>query len=239
MNRRSQLRKSLTPVQKRIQQAALRLFVEKGVDRVNVKELAQSAKVARGTIYNNQRASTEQIFQEIASQLSIEMHKRVVATLAEIEDPAQRLATGVRLFVRRAHEEPDWGAFLARFGLNNSMLRQMWYGPPRKDVSAGVAKGRYDLRPEQLPSAISMIASCALGAIFLVLQGRRSWPKAGADCAELLLRAFGVPAREAQRIARAELPPLAPAADVDHNRATRTLSKPSSRNKNGGAKDHS
>ena len=62
MKRPSQFRKSLTPVQKRIQQAALRLFVEKGVDRVNVKELAQSAKVARGTIYNNQRASTEQIY---------------------------------------------------------------------------------------------------------------------------------------------------------------------------------
>ena len=47
---------------------------------------------------------------------------------------------------RRAHEEPDWGAFIVRFGLNNSMLRQMWYGPPRKDVSAGMAKGRYSNR---------------------------------------------------------------------------------------------
>ena len=66
MTQTLQLRKSLSPTQKRIQQAALRLFVEKGVDRVNVKELAHCAKVARGTIYNNQRASTEQIFQEIA-----------------------------------------------------------------------------------------------------------------------------------------------------------------------------
>src|SRR5271157_1532188 len=100
MKRHSQVRKSLTPVQKRIQQAALRLFVEKGVDRVNVKELAQSAKVARGTIYNNHRASTEQIFQEIASQLSIEMHELVVETLAHIEELAVRLATGVWLFVQ-------------------------------------------------------------------------------------------------------------------------------------------
>ncbi|MGB0110290.1 MAG: helix-turn-helix domain-containing protein, partial [Terriglobales bacterium] len=120
MNGHSQFRKSLTPVQKRIKQAALRLFGEKGVDRVNVKELAQSANVARGTIYNNQRASTEQMFQEIATQLSFEMHQRVAATLAEIDDPVQRLAIGFRLFVRRAHEEPDWGAFIVRFTMNNS-----------------------------------------------------------------------------------------------------------------------
>lgn len=235
MNRRPQFRGSLTPVQKRIQQAALRLFVEKGVDRVNIKELAQCARVARGTIYNNQRASTEQIFQEIASQLSIEMHERVVATLEDIADPVQRLATGVRLFVRRAHEEPDWGAFIVRFGLNNALLRQIWYGPPRKDLSAEIAKGRYSLRPEQLPSAMSMIASGALGAMFLVLKGHRSWRKAGSDFAELLLRAFGLPGPEARRIANAELPQLAAGVEVDHHRAIRKLSKLSSRNKKGRA----
>src|SRR5208283_5069669 len=226
MKRPSQFRKSLTPVQKRIQQAALRLFVEKGVDRVNVKELAQSAKVARGTIYNNQRASTEQIFQEIAGQLSFEMHQRVVATLAETADPARRLAIGVRLFVRRGHEESDWGAFVVRFGLNNSALRQMWYGPPRKDVSAGIAKGRYNLRPEQLPAAMSMTATGTLGAIFLVLHGHRSWQKAGSDAAELLLRAFGLPAREAQRIATIELPRLAPTMEVGPKSTKRPLKPP-------------
>ncbi|HVP49843.1 MAG TPA: TetR/AcrR family transcriptional regulator [Candidatus Bathyarchaeia archaeon] len=231
-----QFPKSLSPTQKRIQQAALRLFVEKGVDRVNVKELAQSAKVARGTIYNNQRASTEQIFQEIASQLSIEMHERVVATLAGIDDPAQRLATAVRLFVRRAHEESDWGAFIVRFGLNNAILRQMWYGPPRKDVSAGIAKGRYNLRPEQLPSAMSMTATGTLGAIFLVLHGHRSWRKAGSNAAELLLRAFGLPAREAQRIATAELPLLAPAGEEDHGTPKKFVKPPSPSN-NHGAQD--
>ena len=236
MNRRHQSRKSLTPVQRRIQQAALRLFVEKGAARVNVKDLAQSAKVARGTIYNNHRASTAQIFQEIASQLSIEMHERVVETLAHVEDPAQRLAIGVRLFVRRANEESDWGAFIVRFGLNNSMLRQMWFGPPRKDVSAGMEKGRFNLRPEQLPAAMSMIATSALGAMFLVLQGHRGWRNAGCDCAELLLRALGVSAREAQRIASAELAPLAPAMEVNQKSAVR-LVKPSSRSNSRGAKD--
>jgi AcrR family transcriptional regulator len=233
MKRHFPTRKPLSPTQKRIQQAALRLFVEKGVDGVNVKELARSAKVARGTIYNNQRASTEQVFQEIASQLSIEMHERVAATLEGIKDPAQRLATGVRLFVRRAHEESDWAAFIVRFGLNNTMLRQMWYGPPRKDVSAGIASGRYSLHAEQLPSLMSMIVSGALGAMFLVMKGHRSWRKAGSDCAELLLRALGLPAGEAQRIATADLPKLVGSRELDDMAGTRTASRPLSPMKNG------
>jgi len=177
---------------------------------VNVKDLARSAKVARGTIYNNQRASIEEMFQEIASQLSVEMHQRVVATLVGVDDPAQRLAIGIRLFVRRAHREPDWGAFMVRFAMSNSALRQMWLGPPRKDVIAGIASGRYKLRPEQMPVMIMMIATTALGAMFLVLKAHRSWGKSGCDAAELTLRALGVSTREAQKIATAELPELAP-----------------------------
>lgn len=210
MTAKPKVRKPLSSVQKRIQQAALRLFAERGVDGVNVKDLARSAKVARGTIYNNQRASIEEMFQKIASQLSVEMHQRVVATQVDVDDPAERLAIGIRLFVRRAHRERDWGAFMLRYALSNSALRQMWLGPPRKDVAAGIASGRYKLRPEQVSAAIAMIATTTLGGMFLVLKARRSWRKAGSDAAELTLRALGVSAREAQTIAVAELPELAP-----------------------------
>jgi len=210
MTRLSKSREPLSPVQQRIQKAALRLFADKGVDGVNVKDLARKAKVARGTIYNNHRASIEAMFQEIATQLSVEMHHRVAATRSDIEDPALRLSIGIRLFVRRAYEDPDWGAFILRFTMNNSAMRQMWLGPPRKDVARGIASGRYKLDPELLPAAIVMIATTALGAIFLVIKGRRHWRKAGSNAAELMLRALGVSAAEAHRIATAELPKLAP-----------------------------
>ena len=209
MARDSSSREPLTPVQKRIQQAALRLFTEKGVDGVNVKDLAGSARVARGTIYNNQRDSIEKLFQELAGQLSVEMHQRVVATMVDVDDPAQRLAMGIRLFIRRAHEEPEWGAFIVRFGMNNSVLREMLSGPPRKDVSAGVASGRYKVSADQMQTAIVMIASSALGAMYVVLEWKRHWRKTGSDAAEFVLRALGLSAREAHKIATAKLPELA------------------------------
>ena len=94
----------MNPALKRIHKAALRLFAERGVTQVNVSDLAEAASVARGTIYNN-LASTDLLFEEVASQLETEMLARTAMSFESIEDPAERLANGIRLFIRRAHEE--------------------------------------------------------------------------------------------------------------------------------------
>lgn len=198
----------LTAAQARIHQAALRLFAEKGSAGVTMSELAQAAGVARGTVYNN-LDSPEALFSTVAAQLASEMHQRVVASYAGIDDPAHRLANGVRFFVRRAHEEPHWGRFINRFAFSNESLQGMWAGPPTQDVLLGISQQRYDFQPEQLPSVLGMIAGTTLSAMFLVIEGHRAWRDAGSEAAELLLRALGVPAEEARQLSRTELPPLA------------------------------
>ena len=108
--------------QDRLQQAALQLFAERGVTQLSVSDLAQYAGVARGTVYNN-FSSMESLFEDIATNLTIEMSGRIIQTLAQTEDPALRLANGVRFYVRRAHEEPNWGRFIIRFGATTPTLR--------------------------------------------------------------------------------------------------------------------
>lgn len=201
----------LNPAQRRIHQAAIRLFAEKGATLVNVSELAQEAGVARGTIYNNVE-NMEQLFQQVASQLSKEMHQRVSSSFAGQEDPAERLANGIRFFVRRTHEEPHWGAFLNRFALSDASLREMFYSQATADVLKGLSIGRYRFPQSYLASVISLIASSTLGSMLLVLEGIKTWRDAGSETAELVLRALGVLEDEARRLATTELPPL-PALD--------------------------
>lgn len=198
---------TLNPVQRRIHQAALRLFAEKGANQVNISDLAQEAGVARGTIYNNLQ-SIDDLFQHVASHLANEMHQRVVKSFGETSDPALRLANGMRFFIRRAHEEPHWGAFINRFAMSDESLRGMWFGPPTADLLSGLSSGRYNFRQEQLPSVISMIAGSVLGSMFLVLEGHRTWRDAGSDSAELTLRALGIAAEEARSLSTGELPAL-------------------------------
>jgi AcrR family transcriptional regulator len=198
----------MTPVRKRLHLAALQLFAEKGVSEITVSELAQVAGVARGTVYNNLE-SLESLFTDVANELSAEMNQRVVKSADPQLDPAQRLANGIRFYIRRAHEEPQWGAFIIRYATNTESLQDLWTGPPVQDVLAGLARSRYSFDQSMLTSVMSLIGGAVLGAIMLVLDGRKTWRDAGSETAELVLRALGVATDEAHRLARLDLPALA------------------------------
>ena len=197
----------MNSVQRRISTAALRLFAEKGSPEVSVSELAEAAGVARGTIYNN-LDSPERLFETVAAQLADEMNDRVVATYQRVKDPAVRLAMGIRLYVRRAHEEPHWGRFLIQFGMNSASLRKMWAGSPLRDVMLGIERKRYAVTKEQAPTVLGVMAGSTLSAILMVIEGVKTWRDAGSETAELILRALGLKASEAREIAHAELPEL-------------------------------
>mgnify|MGYP001627499917 CR=1 FL=1 len=198
---------SLNPTQRRIHQAAFRLFAEKGTSQVNILDLAQEAGVARGTIYSNIE-SMEGLFEAVASHLAREMHERVKKSFDSLEDPAQRLANGIRLFIRRAHEDSQWGAFIHKFAMSNSSLQEMFTSQAATDLLNGLASGRYKFQQTQLLSVMTLISSSVLGSIFLVLEGHRTWRESGSDTAELVLRALGVPQEEARALATNELPAL-------------------------------
>ncbi|MCY1285567.1 hypothetical protein D9M68_300240 [compost metagenome] len=194
-------------IQKRIHEAALQLFAQKQIVDVNISELAQKAGLARNTVYKNLE-SIDSLFETVASELAAEMNERVGKSAAPDLDPAQRLSNGIRFYIRRAHEEPHWGSFLVRYSASHVSMQAMWDGPPVRDVLAGLASQRYSFRQEQLLSAIGLIAGAVLIAISLVLQGHKTWRDAGADTAELVLRALGVPPEEARAFATAPLPEL-------------------------------
>jgi AcrR family transcriptional regulator len=190
---------------RRIHDAALRLYAEKGTSEVSVSELAQMAGVARGTIYNNLE-QPDGLFEKVAGQFAEEMNAYVVEVLGEIDDPAQRLSAGIRMYVQRAHEEPHWGRFMIQFAYTNSALRSLWTGPPMQDLQSGIASSRYDIGQEQLPCALGLIGGATLSAVMLVLEGQATWRDAGTQTAMLALRSLGVDMAEANRVARLEIP---------------------------------
>ena len=197
-----------TPTDQRISEAAFRLFVEKGTTQLTVSELAQAANVARGTLYRN-IGSMSDLFDRVVAEFSADLHQRVSASFDGIDDPAARLATGLRLWIRYAYENPTIGRFAVRFGLSEESLRAVMTGPPMRDINAGVAAGRYDLGSLSVDSIASMVLGATVSAMWMVLEGHQTWREAGSATAELVLRAMGIQAAEAREIAMAELPRLA------------------------------
>lgn len=199
----------LNQARRRIHAAAMKLFAERGVTKVNISELAAAAGMARGTIYSHV-SDVDGLFEEVAAQLSSEMTQRVVAGFAGITDPAVRLATGVRQYIRRAHEEPLWGRFMSRFGLSEALMKALLAADPTADFVAGIESGRYMMGREQLPAAVSLLAGGTLAAMLPVLDGRGTWRDVGSDMAELMLVGFGIERTAARAIATQALPPLPP-----------------------------
>ena len=197
----------LNQARRRIHTAAMKLFAERGVTKVNISELAAAAGMARGTIYSHV-GDVDGLFEEVAAQLAREMAERVVAGFAGIDDPAVRLSSGLRQYIRRAHEEPPWGRFMSRFGLSPALLQALLAGDPQADLLAGVESGRYRIGREQLPAVVGLLAGGTLAAMLPVLDGRITWRDIGSDTAELLLVALGIDPVEARTIATMDLPPL-------------------------------
>ena len=198
---------AVTSTDQRINAAAVRLFTEKGATQVTISELANEARVARGTLYRN-IDSIEQIFDKVVAAFNAEMHERVSRTFVGIDDAAVRLANGVRLWVRYAHENPAMGRFAVRFALTEQSLRALFTGPPMRDVSEGAAAGRYHVNESMTPSIASLVIGATVSAMWMVLDGHQTWREAGSSTAELLLRALGIHPAEAHEISIAELPPF-------------------------------
>ncbi len=152
----------------------MKLFADSGVTKVSISELAMAAGMARGTIYSHV-PDIDRLFEDVAGQLAQEMTERVVAGFAGISDPAQRLAIGVRQYIRRAYEEPLWGRFMSRFGLSPAVMRSVMSSEALTDFETGVASGRYRIAPRQVSAMVALLAGGTLAAMLPVLDGHGTW----------------------------------------------------------------
>lgn len=200
----------VSAAERRILDAALRLYARKGRTDLTISELAAEACVARGTVYHYVQPA-DMLFENVTTRLTAEMYRRVsksISTTPDAGNPLARLAMGIRLYIRRAHDEPLWGRFIYSFGFRARVVQNLWSSDPIQDLVAGLEAGQFQTQPERLRTTMSFIAGVVVGAIHLVSTGHDTWRNAGAQAVEFVLQALGVPAATARRLASRELPPL-------------------------------
>lgn len=199
--------RTITSAEHRILHAAMRLFAERGGTHLPVSDLAREAGLARGTIYNNM-SDLSHLYDTVCDGMAQEMRLSITAAVADIPDPAQRLSNVMRLCLRRVHEEPHWGRFIARYAMFEPRLGEFWRYGPSQDLRDGLASGRFIFEPEQLASITASLGGANFGAMTLILNGHRTWRQVGADIVEMGLRSLGLPRDEARTLATTDIPPL-------------------------------
>ena len=150
----------------------------------------------------------DELFDKVVASFSADLHQRVADSFEAIEDPATRLATGVRMWIRYAQENPEMGRFAVRFGQTAETLRAVLTGPTMDDLENGFRSGRFPVDEALAPNVAALIIGTTISAMWMVLDGRQAWREAGSATAELLLRALGIDPAEARDISRTPLPDL-------------------------------
>ena len=185
----------------RLIETALAVFAEKGPDAVIIDDFIAAAHIARGTFYNYFR-TTNDLLAAVVGEASDEV-LRVIDPIAQQQaDPAQRVIVGSRLYIAIAVRYPLWGAFIIRTGAQRGARGQLLDKYLARDLQAAMDTGRFKV------GNIAVARNIALGSIMYGIETLLS-EQAPDDYVEQamfsLLRAFGIGAREARKMASAPI----------------------------------
>ncbi len=114
------------------------------------------------------------------------------------DDPAERVACGIRLVARLALHHPAAAGFLAQLGWPDTSGQNVLLDFVRRDLQEGMRRGRFREMPMSL--ALNMVSGAVIGAIHCMLK-----PSCEPDFAEMsaaaVLRALGVAPQTAAAVA--------------------------------------
>jgi AcrR family transcriptional regulator len=180
--------------------AGRQLFAVRDVDGVSIDEIVEAAAVAKGSFYNH-FADKEMFAREIAAGARREVEARVNVVNADVRDPAVAVARALCVFVRFGIERRDSARTLWRLNTGATI------------VDAPINRGLVDIVRQGIEGGefghvdVETGVLLVMGVIVVTLRHLFEERVSGAPeevarrMAAGLLRALGVPASRAERLA--------------------------------------
>lgn len=182
-------------------EAAYRLFAVHGADAPTIDDVIAEAKIARGTFYNH-FDTRDALFRSVAEEIATTVNDDIASVLAPMTDPALRLATAFRLFVRFAVSDETRGWILLRTIPLVGPLSESMRTFIEDEFAAGLASKR--LHASSTSVAVDIGIGLQVMTIHRLLADRVAHGYIE-EAAEALLAALGLPDDEASALARSPL----------------------------------
>lgn len=189
----------------RLIEAALFVSAMRGPDAASIDDVAGTAGVSRGSFYNY-FFTLQELMRAAIHEMGSELIALVMAEIAPIRDPADRLAHGVLLLIEAARRYPLIGRFAARVAFSALQPGSITASALPPLLQEGMQTGRF--LPLPLAEASDMAGATILASLARASQGE---PVNGAAVVQGILRGLGIPDAEAATLAaaRVTLPPIA------------------------------
>ena len=182
--------------------AALRIYARRGVGELTLNELADEASVSHGTIYNYFR-TREEVLEAVGLALANQLSQAISILSEGIDNGAQRMSIGIRMFIRRAIADLAWANAVIHVIHYDEGIRSAVAGNVRHDLQMGLKEGSFVYSDEEI--ALALVVSSTVGALNSITEGRAVVDH-DIKHAEMLLKALGLSSTEANRIAHLPLP---------------------------------
>jgi AcrR family transcriptional regulator len=186
--------------------AAARLIAEGRGERASIQEITEAADIGFGSFYNH-FDSKEELFRTASEEVLEHWGRMIDRACAGIDDPAEVFATSFRISGRLVWTHPELARFITGAGLDLLDIPRGLAPRALRDIKIGQAAGRFTFPHAEI--ALSAVAGGLLGLLRVHQQHPEQIDETAVDeTAEGMLRMFGVPAREAKRIAARKLPDI-------------------------------
>ena len=192
----------------RLQEAARRVFGRKGT-AVSINDVVGAAGISRPSFYNYY-STVDQLLESVTEDMVVELNAQIDALVRGVDDPAARIATGIRQYCKRAHDDPDWANFLLHFALLNPQIIEVMRRSLLRDIELGVQSGRFPIGNDQVNGVFALIVGGVLAAIMMVRRGVDGHIVIGQQTAQAALRALGIKARDVGALSRLPLAEVQP-----------------------------
>jgi AcrR family transcriptional regulator len=186
--------------------AAAGLIAEGRGERASIQEITEAADIGFGSFYNHFE-SKEELFRTASEEVLEHWGRMIDRACAGIDDPAEVFATSFRISGRLGWTHPELARFITGAGLDLLDIPRGLAPRALRDIKMGQAAGRFIVPHPDF--ALSTVAGGLLGLLRVHQQHPEQIDETAVDeTAEGMLRVFGVPAREAKRIAARKLPDI-------------------------------
>jgi len=183
---------------------AAQTLIAEGRTSVPILEITQAADVGMGSFYNH--FETKEHLFEAAVETVMDAYGRLLDRVTgAIEDPAEVFAASFRLTGRLHRREPELSKVLLSNALRLLSAPNGLAPRARRDIEAATEAGRFDVADVDVAVTMAAGALIALGQL-LHDQPDRDVDETTDRITEDLLRMFGLPRRQAQRICALPLP---------------------------------
>lgn len=179
---------------------AMAVFAEKGPDAPVIDDFIRAAGVARGTFYNH-FASTQELLAAVTSTLEDNVMRSTLSAIGQIEDPALRFATGVRLWLRWAQSDEVGCGFVVRSRFRGPLVEQQL----ATDLKDGLEAGKFTFA--SVETARDLVVGTILEAMHRMMTSKVADTYVD-RVAGLILQGVGVNRRRIERLMATPLPPL-------------------------------